>query len=204
MPLSTTFQLYRGGQFFLSEFVSSEHNLFCQSFVVRTQFFCQSFVVRTQFFLSEFCRQNTVFFVRVCVVRTQIFVRVCVVRTQFLYPRSQKGEVGILFYLCASVCPSVRPSKIFFVAFFSATIDGRNLIFGHKFHIGNHIVGSVFGLIRFQLPVCRFCWFLCTFTSVDTEMCCPKGKCGCQYFILLTLKKKIMDTGVLDFFLTKN
>ena len=24
-------------------------------------------------------------------------------------------------------------------------------------------------------------------TSVDTEMCCPKGKCGCQYFILLTL-----------------
>ena len=26
-------------------------------------------------------------------------------------------------------------------------------------------------------------------TSVDTEMCCPKGKCGCQYFILLTLKK---------------
>jgi hypothetical protein len=27
-------------------------------------------------------------------------------------------------------------------------------------------------------------------TSVDTEMCCPKGKCGCQYFILLTIKKK--------------
>ena len=36
-------------------------------------------------------------------------------------------------------------------------------------------------------------------TSVDIEMCCPKGKCECQYFILLTLKK-IMDTGVLDFF----
>ena len=27
-------------------------------------------------------------------------------------------------------------------------------------------------------------------TGVDTEMCCPKGKCGCQYFILLTLKKE--------------
>ena len=27
-------------------------------------------------------------------------------------------------------------------------------------------------------------------TSVDTEMCSPKGKCGCQYCILLTLKKK--------------
>jgi hypothetical protein len=32
-------------------------------------------------------------------------------------------------------------------------------------------------------------------TSVDTEMCCPKGKCACQYFILLTLniKKKIKN-----------
>jgi hypothetical protein len=30
----------------------------------------------------------------------------------------------------------LRPSKIVFVAFFSATIDGRNLIFGHKLHIG--------------------------------------------------------------------
>ena len=30
---------------------------------------------------------------------------------------------------------------------------------------------------------------ICYITSVDTEMCCPKGKCGCQYFILLTLKK---------------
>ena len=37
---------------------------------------------------------------------------------------------------------------------------------------------------------------------MDTEMCCQKGKCRCQYFILLTLKKKFMDTctGVLDFF----
>jgi hypothetical protein len=31
---------------------------------------------------------------------------------------------------------SVRPSKIFFVALFSVTVDGRNLIFGHKRHIG--------------------------------------------------------------------
>ena len=35
-----------------------------------------------------------------------------------LYPRSPKGEGGILFYLCSSVLPSFRPSKIFFVAFF--------------------------------------------------------------------------------------
>jgi hypothetical protein len=32
---------------------------------------------------------------------------------------------------------SVIPSKIFFGAFFSATIDDRNLIFGHKLHIGS-------------------------------------------------------------------
>jgi hypothetical protein len=33
-------------------------------------------------------------------------------------------------------------------------------------------------------------FFFFKYTSVDTEMCCPKSKCGCQYFILLTLKKK--------------
>jgi hypothetical protein len=49
----------------------------------------------------------------------------------FLYPRPPEGEGGILFYLC----PSFRPSKLFFVAFFSATINGRNLIFGPKLHI---------------------------------------------------------------------
>ena len=48
---------------------------------------------------------------------------------------------------------------------------------------------------------CVFIIFFYVYTSVDTEMCCPKGKCGCHYFILLTLRrKKIMDTGVLDFF----
>ena len=31
-------------------------------------------------------------------------------------------------------------------------------------------------------------------------MCCPKDKCGCQYFILLTLKKKFMDTESWIFF----
>jgi hypothetical protein len=30
---------------------------------------------------------------------------------------------------------SFRPSKIFFVTFFSVTVDGRNLIFGNKRHI---------------------------------------------------------------------
>ena len=51
-------------------------------------------------------------------------------------PPLPEGGGGILFYLCLS--------KIFFVAFFSATIDGRNLIFGHKLHIGTPYCGKRF------------------------------------------------------------
>ena len=64
----------------------------------------------------------------------------------FLYPRSPMGGGGILFYLC----PSFRPSKIFFVAFFSVTVDGRNLIFGHKHHIGTPYRGKRFW--TYQIP----------------------------------------------------
>jgi hypothetical protein len=62
-----------------------------------------------------------------------------------LYPRSTEGE--ILFYLCPSFRLSVRlfvRSMIFFVALFSATIDGRNTIFGHKLHIGMQYCGKRF------------------------------------------------------------
>jgi hypothetical protein len=43
-------------------------------------------------------------------------------------PPLPKGEGGY------TVLP--LPSKIFFVTFFSVTVDGRNLILGHKRHIG--------------------------------------------------------------------
>jgi len=46
-------------------------------------------------------------------------------------------------YCFTSLRPSVCP-KIFFIAFFSATIDGRNLIFGHKLHIRYPISWEVF------------------------------------------------------------
>ena len=39
---------------------------------------------------------------------------------------------------------SVRSSKIFFFAFFSVTVDGRDLIFGHKRHIGIPYCGQRF------------------------------------------------------------
>ena len=58
----------------------------------------------------------------------------------------------------------------FFVTFFSTTIDGRNLIFGHKLYIGTHIMGSVFGPIRFLLPVCQ----LLIFIPIEHTFCiCP-------------------------------
>ena len=55
----------------------------------------------------------------------------------FYTPAPRRGK-GVYCF------PSVRPSKIFFVAFFSVTIDGRNLIFGHKLHIGTPYRGKRF------------------------------------------------------------
>ena len=74
-----------------------------------------------------------------------------------IIPLLPEGGGGILCYLCPSVLPS---SKIFFIAFFSATIDGRNLICGHKLHIGIPYCGSVFGPIRFLLPLCTLLIFI--------------------------------------------
>ena len=64
------------------------------------------------------------------------FLQNCLYIFRFNYPRSPEGEGSILLYLC----PSFRPSKIFF----SATIDDTNLIFGHKFHIGTPYRGKRF------------------------------------------------------------
>ena len=62
--------------------------------------------------------------------------------SNFIYPRSPKG--GGYTVLPLSVCPSFRPAKIFFVTFFSVTVDGRNLIFGHTLHIGTPYSGKRF------------------------------------------------------------
>ena len=48
------------------------------------------------------------------------------------YTPAPRRERGV--YCFTSVLPSVQ--DIFVVAFFSVTVDGRNLIFGHKRHIG--------------------------------------------------------------------
>ena len=66
-----------------------------------------------------------------------------------LYPRSPKGQgvycfTSVRLSFRPSILPSFRPSKIFFVAFFSVTVDGRNLVFGHKLHIGTPYRGKCF------------------------------------------------------------
>ena len=55
----------------------------------------------------------------------------CVEGEHFYTPAPPEGGYTVLPL-------SVRP----FVTFFSATIDGRNLIFGHKLHIGMPYCGK--------------------------------------------------------------
>ena len=103
-----------------------------------------------------------------CLPTLLIFIHIEHICSFFIFnytPTPPKGEGGILFYLC----PSFHPSKIFFVTFFSATIDCRDLIFGHKKTQASYrypISWEVFldpSEFRFLLSVCRFCWFLYTF-----------------------------------------
>ena len=78
----------------------------------------------------------------VCVCLEEIFfIKLFLLFSSFVMPPLPEGVGG---YTVASVRPSVCPSKIFFVAFFSVTVDGRNLIFGHKRHIGIPYCGQRF------------------------------------------------------------
>ena len=65
-------------------------------------------------------------------------------------PLPEGGGVYCFTSVSLSVRLSFRPSKIFFVAFFSVTVNGRNLIFGHKLYIGTPYRGKRF-LTR-QIP----------------------------------------------------
>ena len=74
---------------------------------------------------------------------------------------------------------SVCPSKIFFLAFFSVTVDGRNLIFGHKRHIGIPYCGQHFWTRQIStscLPtqlvfihIEHICTFFVTFSSATID-----------------------------------
>ena len=68
----------------------------------------------------------------------------------FYTPEGRGGYTVLPLSVHLSVLPSFRPSKIFFVALFSVTVDGRNLIFGHKLHIGTPYRGKHFWI--HQIP----------------------------------------------------
>ena len=72
---------------------------------------------------------------QICSQKLHMWYKIC----YLLYPPLPEGGGGY------TVLPlSVRPSKKIFGTFFSATIDGRNLIFGHKLHIGMPYRGKRF------------------------------------------------------------
>jgi hypothetical protein len=81
--------------------------------------------------------------------------------TVFIPPLPEWGR-GVYTVLRLSVRPSVhssvllsfRPSKIFFVTFFSVTVDDRNLIFVRKLHIGTPYRGKRFW--THQIPTSCF------------------------------------------------
>jgi hypothetical protein len=76
-------------------------------------------------------------------------------------------------------------------------IENYVLIRGVFQNIWNHLTweerkknGILLGIISSLIYIYLFNYYYykcCLRASVDTEMWCPKGKCGCQYFILLTL-----------------
>ena len=143
------------------------------------------------------CRDNVLFYYYIFSIQCKPDIFLKTAFLIYLYPRSSKGEGGILFYLCPSVLPSVQdifrriflsncwwqksdiwsqalyrytilwvafldPSDSYFLFadlvglythwtymhifrhIFSATIDNRDLIFGHKRHIGTPYHGKRF------------------------------------------------------------
>ena len=97
--------------------------------------------------------------------------------SKFVIPPLPGGGGGILLYLCPSfrpsvrpsvrlsvlpsVCPSVRPK--YFSSHFSQQLSMAEIWYLVTSFISVcHIVGSVFGPVRFLLPVCWLGWFLYT------------------------------------------
>ena len=77
-------------------------------------------------------------------------------------PAPRRGRGVYCFTPVRLSFSSFCPSKIFFVTFFSVTVDGRNLIFGHKRHIGIPYCGQRFWTRQIPTSVCRLSWFLYT------------------------------------------
>ena len=94
----------------------------------------------------------------------------------FYTPAPRRGR-GV--YCFTSVRQSFRPSKIFFVTFFSVTVDDRNLIFGHTRHIGmpycgkrfwtRHIPTSCLPTLLIFIHIEHICSFFVAFFSATID-----------------------------------
>jgi hypothetical protein len=69
-----------------------------------------------------------------------------------VYKNQQNRQTGSRNLMGPKTLPTIWGTYVklwtFFVIFFSATIDGRNLIFGHKLHIGTPYRGKRFWTYR--------------------------------------------------------
>ena len=100
----------------------------------------------------------------------------------FIPPLPEGGGV----YSFTSVRLSFRPSNIFFVAFFSVTVDGRNLIFGHKLHRGMPYCGKRFW--THQIPTSclptQFFFFIYFISLIYNRLFCqPRASIFISFYI---------------------
>jgi hypothetical protein len=93
------------------------------------------------------------------------------------------GSVRFLLPICRLVFIHIEHICTFFVTIFSATIDGRDLIFGHQLHIGTPYRGKRFWTHQILFTSClptllifihiehtfRICPFLVTFFSATID-----------------------------------
>jgi hypothetical protein len=77
--------------------------------------------------------------------------------TKTKYFRTNKMNCELMFTYDT---PALRQTGS--VTIFSATIDGRNLIFGHKLHVRTPYRGKRFWTHQIPTSCCRLCWFLYT------------------------------------------
>jgi hypothetical protein len=90
-------------------------------------------------------------------------------RGKTVYPPPPSRSGGIIICTVCRLCWFLYTLNIhcicsFFIAIFSATIDGRNLIFGHKLHIGtpSTIWGTYMKLvIKYKISAINSCWGKC-------------------------------------------
>ena len=106
-----------------------------QIFFSRSLYLCHPYNIQLK------CTRNNSYFP--CFIKLKFFWK------KIIIPPLHRRGGAILFYLCPSFYPSER--KSFSSHFSQQLFCGRNLIFGHKLHIGTPYCGKCFWTRR-QIP----------------------------------------------------